>query len=162
MPFSPLHKQNQDNSNSNSKNQILYVGVQWRDCPDDRSIVRGKVFIMNKRISRADRKKADCAWPEAREHWAQRIVELVVGLRQVDLCRYIETKWESGRWEAWAEKNQPWRCVTSVSRDWGDWRPVWALKCNHWCKPVSRGKGNDPFWGWGAHFTSPWGMLAFI
>lgn len=37
-------------------------------------------------------------------------MELVVGLRQVGLCRYVETKWESGRWEAWAEEDQPWRC----------------------------------------------------
>lgn len=43
--------------------------------------------------------------------------ELVVGLRQVGLYRYVETKWEPGRQEAWAEKDQPWRCVTSVSRD---------------------------------------------
>lgn len=38
-------------------------------------------------------------------------------LRQVGLCRYVETKWEPGRREAWAEKDQPQRCVTSMSRD---------------------------------------------
>lgn len=43
-------------------------------CPDDHPIIRGKVFIVNKRISGADRKKADWTWPEAREPGAQRVV----------------------------------------------------------------------------------------
>lgn len=130
----------------------MYVGVQWRDRPEDRSIVRGKVFIMSKRISRGARKKADCAWPEAREHWAQRMVELVVGLRQVGLCHYVETKWEPGRREAWAEKDQPWRCVTSVIRDWGDLEASTGFEISTGAGPPLQRQRKWPLLGMGSPF----------